>query len=496
MTAVAPQATLARGGLVSFGGAAAGSALGLALIVVLGRLLGDAGAGVVLQAIAVLTIALAVARAGMDSTALWILPRLAIDGTAGLRGTTGRLVATAAAAGTLVAVILTIASALLVGPVAEAVVASAWVLPFAAVLAVALAASRALGDLGAYVGIGNVGLPLARVLAVIAAVAVGAGVAGVAAAWAAPAALACAAALWLLALRLRLADAPPHGAAPVGSAPRLARYAAPRVASETLSQALAWLDVVLVGAIAGPAAAGIYGAATRIAAAGTLVDSALRVVVAPRFSGLLHRNDHDGIRALFRTATCWLVLFSAPIYLLLAIFAPVWLGILGRDFAIGAPALAMLSAAAIVTFLAGNVHSVLLMSGRSGLAALNKIVAVAVDVLLLLVLVPLWGITGAAVAWAVAILVDAALATFQVRRILRLPLPLSAGFVPLAIAIGCVGLPAAVSRAVFGATWEGLLIGAALGGICLTICAARAPRLLHLDHFTALLRRTTTGAPS
>src|SRR5699024_6849766 len=74
-----------------------------------------------------------------------------------------------------------------------------------------------------------------------------------------------------------------------GLSARIGRYAAPRVVSESLSQLLVWLDVLIVGAIAGPAAAGVYGAATRIAAAGSLVDQAIRVVVAPIFSRLLHR---------------------------------------------------------------------------------------------------------------------------------------------------------------------------------------------------------------
>ncbi|GLJ63017.1 hypothetical protein GCM10017576_31480 [Microbacterium barkeri] len=499
--AASDRAALARGSALSFAGSAASAVLGLALVVLLGRLLGDVGAGIVLQVIALFTIALGFARWGADSAALWILPRLADGERGAIRPALAHLIAVAGLGGAVGAVALTLGAALLDGPVAAALPAAAWCLPLAAMMLTALAGERALGGVGPYVAIGGVGLPALRPAAVALAVAAGGGVVAASLAWAAPAALALAAALLVLRRRVDALGVEPMTASAFrasGLPRRLRRYALPRVVSEFLSQLLIWLDVLIVGAIAGPAAAGVYGAATRIASAGSLVDSAIRVVVSPVFSRLLHRRDHTALADLFRAATTWLVLFSAPLYLLLAVFSPLALSLLGPSFEEGAVALAALCLGSVVTFLAGSVHSVLLMSGRSGLAAANKAIAVTADVALLLVLVPLWGVTGAAVAWAAACLLDAILATIQVHRVLALPLPLAAGVRPLLIALSTVGAAALGARLLLGATWLGLAVAAVLGGGALLTWARLAPRSLHLDAFADLarIRRSTTGDPS
>ena len=54
-------------------GAAASAALGFAFSLLLARGLGADGAGVVLQAIGCFTIALGLARLGLDTTAVWLL---------------------------------------------------------------------------------------------------------------------------------------------------------------------------------------------------------------------------------------------------------------------------------------------------------------------------------------------------------------------------------------------------------------------------------------
>jgi O-antigen/teichoic acid export membrane protein len=151
--------------------------------------------------------------------------------------------------------------------------------------------------------------------------------------------------------------------------------------------------------------------------------------------------------------------------------------------------LIVMSIGSIVTFLAGNIHSVLLMSGRSGLAAANKAVAVAVNVALIYLFVPLWGITGAAVAWAVACALDATLASLQVRYVLKLnvsPLP---GLYPLLVATATIGIPAIILRMLLGATWLGLICAAVVGGALFLIWCRVDRRRLHLGE----LRRPAAG---
>lgn len=489
---------LARGGALSFVGSAISAVMGLVLIIVLGQTLGDAGSGVVLQAVGVFSIALGVARFGMDSAAIWILPRQLEDGRHLLRPTGTFLVLVSAIAGLACSGVLfvggLIAEAQNPGdPVTAAIRSVVWFLPVASVMLTALSATRALGKVTAYVLVGNVLLPSLRPLAIAAAVGVGAGAVGASFAWALPLLPAAIAAIAVMFFQLRrLGHDSEPGYFRSGVPGRTIRYALPRVLSSGLEQLLIWLAVIIVGVIAGPAAAGVYGAASRFVAAGMIVDTALRVVVSPMFSRMLHRQDATGLESVYRTATVWLVLFSSPVYVLLAAFAPVALSLLGESFGDGQTVMIVMSIGSIITFLAGNIHSVLLMSGRSGLAAMNKSIAVAVNVALIYALVPIWGITGAAVAWAVACALDAALASLQVRFVLGLrvsPLP---GIYPLFVALITFGIPAVALRLLAGATWLSLISAAVIGAaLFLAWCRFDRERL-HLHE----LRRPPTASSS
>lgn len=502
-TAAAPaRSHLARSGALSFAGSATSAVMGLVLIVALGRSLGDVGAGVVLQAIAAFTIALGLARMGMDSAALWILPRLA-DGERNMVRPMGWMLLGVAALGGMLGALGLIVTATLIdttaaGPLtARTLRGIALFLPPAAVMLTALAATRAMGKVTTYVLIGSVALPTLRPVLVLIVVAMSGGAFAAGVAWAVPLVPAAAAAVVVLALQMRRTG-PSSSFAEFRRSPlpaRTMRYALPRVASSTLEQLLVWLAVPIVGALAGAAAAGVYGSAARFVAAGMVVDTALRVVVAPLFSRLMHRGDNAEIEDLHRTATIWLVLFSAPVYLLLAIFAPVVLSLLGKDFAAGAPVLTIMCLGALTTFLAGNIHSVLLMSGRSGLAALNKAAAVAVNLALLITLVPLWGIPGAAVAWAAACMLDALLASLQVRYVLHLNVTPRPALRPLLVGITTIAIPALVLRITIGATFPALIIAAAIG-LCLLLLVCRLDRRrLRLDELSLLARKRKLGSP-
>ncbi|MFT4157964.1 MAG: polysaccharide biosynthesis C-terminal domain-containing protein [Microbacterium sp.] len=492
----ASRSSFARGSALSFLGAAISAVMGLVLIIVLGQLLGDAGSGVVLQTIGVFTIALAVARLGMDSASVWILPRLMEDRRDMVRAATWFLVLASGIGGTIAAILLLLGAALVDAhhpgePVAAAVRATAPFLPLASMFQTAMSSTRALGKVTAFVFVGNIPLPALRPLFVAIAAGAGAGLTAVAVAWALPLVPLIIIGVIVLALQLRRFTPTASPGFLRSDIPRRTfGYATPRIFAASVEQLLLWLAVVIIGTVAGPATAGIYGAASRFISSGFIIDTALRVVFAPTFSRLMHRGDHVQLASIYRTATIWLVLFSAPVYLLLSAFAPVALSLVGEAFTDGDLVIVLMSAGAIVTFLAGNIQSVLLMSGRSGLAALNKAIAVAVNIALIYLLVPLWGIAGAAAAWAIAFALDAVLATLELRFLLHVPVSATAGLYPLFVSVVTVGIPSVALRALMGATWIGLITATVVSLALFAIWCFMDRKRLHLDDLGAL-RRTS-----
>ena len=467
MTAAEETRQLARGGGISLLGSATSALMGFVLTVVLARTLGDSGSGVVLQAIAVFTIVLSFARAGLDSAAVWMLPRLVTRDPSRIRGTLLWMLAVTAAAGVLCALIVEVAAPLLDVAVVDAVRVAGWFLPAGALVLVALAATRGLGGVAPYALVGSVALPTARPLFVGIAAAAGASLALVTLAWALPLPLALVAALAVLRVQVLRHERGARGPWRIDRPVRreLLGYAWPRTLSAGLEQSIIWLDVLIVGVIAGTAAAGVYGGASRFVAAGLIIDSALRIVVSSRFSALLYENRIGDVQALYRTAATWLVLFGAPIYLLLGIFAPVVLRLLGPGFEQGSTALAILCAGAVLTFAAGNIHSVLLMSGRSGWGAFNKVVVLVLNIVGNVLLVPVLGIAGAALVWSLSMVVDAALAAIEVRVLLGIRLGFASAAYALLVPLASVGLPAIGARLLLGETLLALCSGGALGVI-------------------------------
>lgn len=460
---------LARSGLTSFVGSLINAGMGFALTLVLARTMGDAGSGVIWQAIGIFSIVLSVSRFGMDSSAIWIFPRLRVSDPAKARGAFVYQLAVSGSFGVVCSAALSIAIPLIrnagdpnLVKVTDALSPLVWFIPVASMMLVCLSITRGLGGVRTFVLVGNIGLPVARPLLVGIVAVSGGTIVAVSVAWAAPLLPALMAALLVAWWQIRRLESAAHSTPVWRVSPDLRKkitlYALPRTLSSVLEQGLLWIDVVLVGAIAGSAAAGIYSGASRFVAAGLIIDSALRVVVSPKFSELIHTEQLQELETLYRLASRWLVLLSTPIYVMLAVFAPVALSWLGPEFVEGSRALGILAVGAILTFLAGNIHSVLLMSGHSGWAAINKIVVLVINVVGSLLLIPVWGIEGAAISWAASMLIDAVLAAIEVRILVGIHPRLNTVLQALLIGLLVFGLPALIFRTLLGLSLPSLLL--------------------------------------
>jgi O-antigen/teichoic acid export membrane protein len=449
----------------------------------------------VLQAVAAFTIALAISRAGLDTTAVWLLPRVAEQEPGRVRVAVLALLLPSLLFGTFGAAALWWVGSFLDArepDLGRSLVLMAGLMPFATVMTVGLGATRGLGGVRTYVLIGSVGVPAVRPLLVLVSTAAAAGTTGAALAWASPLPVAAALVAVLLLRTVRQHEQRHTRAARTPGAPRLARrvagYALPRWVSTALEQSMQWLDVLLVGALAGPTAAGIYGAASRLVAAGLVLSTALRIVVAPLYSRSLGGGRVGEAQSLYTTTTTWMVLFSTPVFIVLATYGGTVLGLFGPGFRTGADALLILAVGLLTVLVAGNVQSLLLMSGHSGLAAVNKAAALAVTLTGIVLAVPRWGIEGAALAWSAGMVLDAVLAVWQVHRYVGVRPLAGRVHLALAVALGSVGLPALVSRWTLDDTMTGLAVTLLVGGTCLLLACFILRRQLLLDDILALVR--------
>ncbi|SCL35019.1 Membrane protein involved in the export of O-antigen and teichoic acid [Micromonospora pallida] len=468
-----------RSGAVGLVGAAVNGLLGFVLTLVIVRGFGPTGSGAIFTAIGVVTIVGVLCCAGADTALVWAMPRRRL----GTRGDAARLLPVALIPTLLGSVVVAVVGVALVGPLAPvlfdrpggdgpALLRLAFAtLPLTVAMTVLIAAVRAVRPVTAVVAVQYVLVPLVRPLLVLAAVAGGAGVVLAFGGWLFPAALAALACALMLLGPLGLTSG-------AGLRPERADwrtfwgFALPRAASAAIDASSMWLSVLLTTALAGQADAGVLGGVGRYVLAGLLVMQGLRVAVAPQLSRLLGQGRTGDAALVYRRTTIMIIVLSWPAYLVLGFFAPGFLSLFGPEFGAGATAMTVLAGAMMVNSGVGIVQTMLLMSGNSGRHLMAAATGLVLNVGLAVVLVPRHGVLGAAVAWAVGIVVENLLAARAARTAVGEPLLTGAVLRAGALAGAGTAVVATVGATVAGRGVAGLTLTVALllaGGLLLLL---------------------------
>lgn len=485
------RGAMARSGVVSLAGSVVAAAGGFALTILIGRLFGAHTAGLYFQAVAVFMILNGIALAGSDTGIVRALSgRLALGRPDRARRAL-RLTLTPVLLWSLV---VAVALALAVEHVAATfpaddrhlVAVFLWVLVGTLVVSAcgqtALNGTRSLGSVRPFVVLYQLFLPLSRLGAVALLWWVDAPAEWLLLSYAVPLVAMDVVALLLLHRGLRDGEArtgvrPRAGDPSAGEDAReLWRFNLPRGVASCLELGLVWADVILVGLLLGPAAAGAWAAASRFVTTGTMAMEALRLQSAPAMASAAARGDRRGFGDVYGVTAVWLVLASWPLYLLVATYAPLLLAVVGPEFGRAATPLTVMALGMLAYVALGNVNAALLMAGRSVTTAQNTFAALVVNLGLNLVLVPVVGLLGAAVAWAVALTLDSTLCLLRGRRELPLRLPVAQLATAGAAALLAFGVPGLLVRLLAAPTVGWAAVHVAVG------CAAYLALLHGLRH--------------
>jgi O-antigen/teichoic acid export membrane protein len=503
---------LARGGALNFGGAVANGLFSFLFVLLLTRLTGAARAGAFFEAIALFSIVANISQLGGDDGLVRMIPKYRVEGRIrDLRTALGVGLWPILVVGSLLAAVVFEFA----GPLShvfvhgksghEAVLASyirvlAPFIPIAAATTAVFSATRGFGTMTPSVLVDNIGRSVARVP--FAAIAIGAslGATALALSWAVPTLVAFLLGLvWLRALLQRtqrgarkrwkaggqeILPATPRGRV----ASEFWRFSAPRGLAGVFGITVYWLDTLLVGAYRGTKEAAIYTAAARFLYLGFFALGAIQLVIGPMISGLLTQGDRERARAVYQTATQWLVLASWPVYITIIAFAPFLLRVYGKEFVAGQHVMVILGVAMLISIASGPVMMVLLMSGKSWWTLANSAVAVTLNVVLNMVLIPRLGMEGAAIAWLTSITFNNLAGVVEVKYLLKLT-PFGAGFFTVAGAsVVCFGLLGLATRQLLGMSLPWFLVFGVVSTGLYAALLFRFRRSLHLGVFMSAVR--------
>ncbi|TYK49339.1 polysaccharide biosynthesis C-terminal domain-containing protein [Actinomadura decatromicini] len=522
---------LARGGALNLVGAAVAGVQGLALVFLVAHLYSQRIAGTFFAATSLFIILQAVSGLGTDAGLLRWLPRhLALgDRAAALRTVPVALVpvaATAAVAGLVLAATSSWTAGHIgaddPGQAVGMVRVLALFLPLAGAHDALLAATRGYGSMRPTVLVDKILRQTLQVAGVIAAAVLSDDATWLAFAWAAPY-LPCivVAALWYLKISRRgrapsaaagpvapggsgssWEGAPPHSPAQTGWGPLASdfwRFTGPRAFAQICQTAFQRADIVLVAALSSPREAAIYTAATRFIVISQLVTQAVQNVMQPAVSKLMALSDRTGAQRIFAVCASWNLVLAWPVHLSIAVGAPVYVASFGDGYrGTGETVTVILAMAMLVATATGARDVMLLMAGRSGLSLVNQSAALTVNLVLNVLLIPPFGIAGAAAARAAGLLVRTLLALVQVRRILGMS-PASAGlfWAGGSAVVSFAAVPLAV-RLVAGSSPAALAAGLVPGAVLYVVLLWAGRERLSLTAFASLLpgrrgRRPASG---
>jgi O-antigen/teichoic acid export membrane protein len=371
------------------------------LLILVIRLYGPGPYGVFALTQAILTVLMRLTLLGLDKGLLWWIPRLApADERLGLRAVVAWT--------TLCSGVLALATALVLAPtlaawaerpdITESLRWMAAGLVAMALMEVFSQAAAGKRNLEAHVlfknGLVTIMMPAAAVVFYV----VGMAGAGLALAFFIAQALGLLGVLWSFRRAFRGSQwSGPLWALP----PALWRYSWPMWISELLLAGFQRLDVLVLAALTDEVAVGIFAGAATYAANITSIRVSFDPMVFAMVSHIHHADDRPRLRRGFAHAWVLIASLQIPLSAVMLVGAAWIMPLLGPAYAAGVePAIVLIVLYSVHGLFGINQH---LVSGfgRSGLTALNMLAALAIGTALLMLLIPPYGVTGAA--WAIGL---------------------------------------------------------------------------------------------
>lgn len=416
---------VARGGLITLAGSVVRGALNFGNEALIARWVGPAAYGLYALAFGVMRIAETASLFGLRVGTLHFLPIYRSSGEDGkVAGTIVLSVAIPTLAATLIAAVLWFVAPWMTATFLNAPGAELYIqwfslsLPLMAFAWMAGVVSWGFGFAHYFVVIKNLVTPLSFLGAIGALVLLELDPLWVAGAFFASHAAASVAGVVVLA---RVGGPALRASRPRYAPKQLLSYSAPLFLNSMLFMALRWTALLMLGGMADPESVGIYRACVLPLLVLEMIPNALNASSSSVYPVLENEGRADELRSVYGSAVRWTTAASLGVWLFFFLSRNSVLALLGEGFTAGQLAFAVLVSSQFVNNMTGASGFLLGVTGRQRYETLNAGVAVIVNVVLNLALIPSYGVLGAAIATAVSLIVLNVLRIAQIRSTLHMP---------------------------------------------------------------------------
>jgi O-antigen/teichoic acid export membrane protein len=192
------------------------------------------------------------------------------------------------------------------------------------------------------------------------------------------------------------------------------KFTVPAFMAELLDVFRTNIQTLLMGSLGSFAGVGIFTVANQLNTLGHDFYSSINTAAKPYIAELHDRKEMQQLQKIYQVANKWSFIVNMPFFLTMILFPVQILSIFGKSFQNGVPALMIMACASLVDVATGMGGAVINMTGYTRLKLLNNIVGLSISLVLNVLLIPPYGVVGAAIS---ALVVFTALNTIRIVQV-------------------------------------------------------------------------------
>ncbi|MCS3683884.1 flippase [Salinibacter ruber] len=178
----------------------------------------------------------------------------------------------------------------------------------------------------------------------------------------------------------------------------------PLVVSQQLSHTRQRADTLLIGYFATSASVGVFNVALPLAKLLQVILSSINRIYMPSVTGLFAAGEMDQLRSSYRRVARWTFYLTLPLYIVIIVNSEALLTVVfGAEYAEGQRALIILATGFFVNTITGSFGETLIAAGKTYVNMWIAVLAIVINIILNVVLIPKIGVDGAALAAAVSL---------------------------------------------------------------------------------------------
>jgi len=175
----------------------------------------------------------------------------------------------------------------------------------------------------------------------------------------------------------------------------------PLYVANILSMIITWAPLLMLGIWESSANVGIYNAAIKTAMLTSFVLISVNSIAAPKFASLYQKNDFKALGDVSRGTTKIMIILASPILVVFILIPERVLLFFGEEFQQGSTVLMILAVGQFINVATGSVGYLLQMTGHERLVRNTLLFSALLLVVLSIMVIPVYGMVGAAVVSAV-----------------------------------------------------------------------------------------------